>query len=80
MISNADIRKGMLRNMSDLNGMKAESLMNTSPFSLKEKRTVGELMKAIRNCTFPISYLPIIDNENRAKGIVTFVNLIKGEL
>ncbi len=80
LISNADIRKGMLRNLDDLNAMEPLSLMNTDPFCLKEDRTVGELMKSIRKCSFPISYLPIVDNDKRAKGIITFVNLIKGEL
>lgn len=80
LISNADIRKGMLKNMSDLNAMRPEDLLNRNPFNLNELRSVGEMMKAIRNCRFPISYLPIVDKDNRAKGIVTFVNLIKGEL
>ncbi len=80
LISNADIRKGMLRNMADLNAMQANSLINEKPFILDENQTVGEMMQSIRKCSFPISYLPIVDNGNRAKGIVTFVNLIKGEL
>ncbi len=80
LISNADIRKGMLKNLSDLNAMRPEELINRNPFNLNELRSVGEMMKAIRNCKFPISYLPIVDSDHRAKGIVTFVNLIKGEL
>jgi ribulose-phosphate 3-epimerase len=80
LISNADIRKGMLKNLADLNAMKPISLINTDPFCLNQDRTVSELMKSIRKCSFPISYLPIIDNDKRAKGIITFVNLIKGEL
>lgn len=80
LISNADIRKGMLKNLGNLNEMKADSLINAQPFSVKESQNVVEMMKAIRKCTFPISYLPIVDDERKAKGIVTFVNLIKGEL
>lgn len=80
LISNADIRKGMLRNLADLNAMKADSLINAKPFALNENFSVGQMMKEIRRCSFPISYLPIVNDENQAKGIITFVNLIKGEL
>lgn len=80
LISNADIRKGMLDNLENLNAMDPFSLINTEPFCLEEVKTVSQMMKSIRRCSFPISYLPIVDDAHRAKGIVTFVNLIKGEL
>ena len=34
----------------------------------------------IKSKDFPISYLPVVNNENKAVGIITFVNLIKGEV
>lgn len=78
--SNADIRKGLLRNLSDFNAMTPEKLVNRFPLSLNENMTVMEMMKVIRECSFQVTYLPVKDSSNRAKGIVTFVNLIKGEL
>jgi len=80
LTSNADIRKGLLRNLSDFNAMSPEKLVNKTPVSLYEEMTVIEMMKVIRECKFQVTYLPVKDSANRAKGIVTFVNLIKGEL
>lgn len=80
LTSNADIRKGLLRNLTDFNGMTAEKLVNKTPVYLEEEMTVIDMMKVIRECSFQVSYLPVKDSANRAKGIVTFVNLIKGEL
>ena len=42
--------------------------------------TVNEMLQLIKNSKFPISYLPVVSKGGVAKGIVTFVNLIKGEL
>jgi|TARA_R110000737_G_scaffold202403_1_gene221633 ribulose-phosphate 3-epimerase len=78
--SNADVRKGLLRNLSDFNAMSPEKIVNRNPVALNEEMTVVEMMKVIRECSFQVSYLPVKDSNNRAKGIVTFVNLIKGEL
>lgn len=78
--SNADVRKGLLRNLSDFNAMTPEKIVNRNPVALNEDMTVIEMMKVIRECSFQVSYLPVKDSNNRAKGIVTFVNLIKGEL
>jgi ribulose-phosphate 3-epimerase len=78
--SNADIRKGLLRNLTDFNAMSPEKIVNKNPISLHEEMTVVEMMKVIRECPFQVTYLPVKDSDGRAKGIVTFVNLIKGEL
>lgn len=80
LISNADVRKGLLRNLSDFNEMTAANLVNRNPLTIDEDMNVMEMMKVIRTSSFQITYLPVKDSENRAKGIVTFVNLIKGEL
>ena len=80
LVSNADIRRGLLRNLSDFNGMTPINLVNKKPVTLDEEMTVVDMMKVIRNCPFQVTYLPVIDSMGRAKGIVTFVNLIKGEL
>ena len=29
---------------------------------------------------FPINYLPVVDSENKVTGVVSFLNLVKGEL
>lgn len=80
LISNADIRKGFLKNVQDFNRLQVEELINRNPTKLKGTQTVSDMMQIVRESTFPISYLPVVNETNQAVGIVTFVNLIKGEL
>lgn len=80
LISNADIRKGFLNHVQDFNQLKVEELINTNPIKLKGTQTVSDMMQIVREAKFPISYLPVVNDQDEAVGIVTFVNLIKGEL
>lgn len=80
LISNADVRKTLIRNITDLNQINPFELINQHPISIDEEATVQDLFRLIKKCAFPITYIPVIDQHNKAKGIVTFVNLIKGEL
>ncbi len=80
LISNADVRKVMLKNLEDLNAIQANDLINTSPVTLLDTSNVVEMLQLIKKNKFPITYLPIIRKDGNAQGIVTFVNLIKGEL
>jgi pentose-5-phosphate-3-epimerase len=80
LISNADVRKAMLRHLEDLNQMKADECINRSPTTILDSATVLEMLQLIKKSPFPVSYLPVTNRAGEALGIVTFVNLIKGEL
>jgi len=80
LASNADVRKTLLKHLEDLNSIAGEELINQNPTTILEETTVNEMLQLIKKSTFPISYLPVVDQNGFAKGIVTFVNLIKGEL
>ncbi len=80
LLSNADIRKSLLRTKGDFKGESLSQMMNTNPRTIKENQTVNELLQQIKKYAFPITYLPVVDASNKAKGIITFVNLIKGEI
>ncbi|MFM1874452.1 MAG: hypothetical protein RL266_189 [Bacteroidota bacterium] len=79
IISNADVRKGLLRNIDDLNSLQAESLINLNPIVVNEDMTVTELLRFIRHQTIPINFLPVTDSEGNLVGSLTFNDLIKGE-
>jgi ribulose-phosphate 3-epimerase len=80
LISNADVRKGMIRHLDDLNSIHPAELINENPLSLSENQTVITMLEMIKKCSFPIMYFPVLKNNGKAAGIVTFVNLIKAEL
>lgn len=80
LISNADIRKALIAHGADLKQVQLADVINQNPVTIQQNATVNELLELIRSYSFPISYLPVIDETSKAVGIVTFVNLIKGEI
>jgi pentose-5-phosphate-3-epimerase/CBS domain-containing protein len=79
IISNADVRKGLLKNISDLASLQPESLINLAPIVAQNRMTVTELLRFVRNQSIPISFLPVVDSEGKLTGSLTFNDLIKGE-
>lgn len=80
LISSADIRKALLKNLDNLNTLEATQMINANPVTVFEDNTVIEMLQKIKQLTFPVMYLPVINRGNKATGIVNFTNLIKGEL
>jgi pentose-5-phosphate-3-epimerase/CBS domain-containing protein len=80
LISNADVRRTFLSHLGNLESLDPEKFVNLNPTTIMNTATVLEMLQLIKRSTFPIMYLPVVDSEGFAKGIVTFVNLIKGEL
>lgn len=80
LITNADIRKSLLKNIEDLNNIKTSEIINRSPALVYEHFTVTEIIDYVMKKTFPIQFLPVIDNDKKIKGLLRFNNLIKGEL
>ena len=80
IVTNADVRKGLLKHIDDLNAVTVADITNTNPVKANENFSVMELLKFIKQQSFAISYLPVVDDTNKVTGAVTFFNLIKGEL
>jgi ribulose-phosphate 3-epimerase len=80
LISNADVRKALLKHGTETFELPADRYMNAAPVVLPHTATVNDLLKLIKSCPFPILYLPVVNDAGEAQGIVTFVNLIKGEI
>ena len=70
----------MLKHLDDLNILNPNELINKNPKTIQDTANVLEMLELIKQSKFPIMYLPVVDKSGNAKGIVTFVNLIKGEL
>lgn len=80
IVTNADVRKGLLKHVDNLNAVSVEDITNTKPARANENFSVMELLRFIKQQSFAISYLPVVDDNNKVTGAVTFFNLIKGEL
>jgi ribulose-phosphate 3-epimerase len=79
MVSNADLRRGMLKQIDDLNELHPEHLINNAPISVLDSLTVREMLGFIRRQPIPINYLPVVDGKGKLVGSLTFNDLIKGE-
>ncbi len=79
IVSNADVRRGLLRHLDDLNRVNLSDVINAGPVFAREEDTVEDLLNRIKACPFPINYLPVLNLDNRITGALQFNNLIKGE-
>jgi CBS domain-containing protein len=77
--SNADVRKGLLKNLSDLNAVKLEDIINPHPVSISDDATITDMLNLIKSKNFIISFLPVINKSNEPVGGVTFFNMIRSE-
>ncbi|HOY31699.1 MAG TPA: CBS domain-containing protein [Bacteroidales bacterium] len=79
IITNADVRKGLIKNISDLNHIDVSEMINTNPAYIYEDETVAEVLSYIKNLNFPVLFLPVVDGQKRITGAIKFNNLIQGE-
>ena len=80
IVSNADLRRELLRNVDNPANISLERMINTKPISVQENTTVTNMLALLKQFDFPINYLPVEDKNNKIKGVVSFLNLVKGEL
>ncbi|MBI4931753.1 MAG: CBS domain-containing protein [Bacteroidetes bacterium] len=79
LISNADVRKGLIKKISDLNKVEVNDIVNRKPIHVYDDFTITEMIEFIKNTKQNILYLPVVDRNNNLIGAITFTNLIKGE-
>ncbi|MBT29957.1 MAG: hypothetical protein CMO01_09885 [Thalassobius sp.] len=80
IISNADVRRGLIKNIDDISKISIEDMVNSNPVRANENDTVEELLKLIKSKSFPINFLPVVNDADEVCGVITFFNLVKGEL
>ena len=80
IIGNADVRKGLLNHINNLNELNISELINKKPITVKGTYTVHQLLRYIKKQSKTVVYLPVINDNNECLGSINFMNLIKGEL
>lgn len=79
IISNADIRRGLIRNLANLNEITIDDIINRIPAFVYDHDTVSEVLSYVKSLQFPILFLPVVDKNHKICGTIKFNNLIKGE-
>ena len=80
IITNADIRKGLINSIGDLNKIDVKKLINKNPVFAFENNSVTEILNHIKTLDFPILFMPVVNENKKVVGVLKFNNLIKGEL
>ena len=82
IISNADVRRGIIRKLDALAASPQPGItdmVNYKPVVINENATVREMLRLIKSKSFPVTYLPVVNDKQQLTGVITFLNLIKGE-
>jgi pentose-5-phosphate-3-epimerase len=77
--SNADIRRAVLKHPLKLSDVPPHDFINRNPLTVNQNQNISELLKLIKKQTFPVNFLPVVDDEFRLTGYLTFNSLIRGE-
>lgn len=77
VVSNADVRKGLLKNLNDLDATSADTVINNKPISIADSSTVSDIVHLVNELNFIVLFLPIVDQENILKGAVLLNNLTR---
>jgi pentose-5-phosphate-3-epimerase len=80
IVSNADLRREVLRNVDEPNRIDLQAMINRNPISIPSTMTVSAMLMFLKAFEFPVNYLPVVDAHQHVKGVVSFLNLVKGEL
>ena len=77
VITNADIRRGLLKHPGDLNKVYAADLVNAKPVFVHETSSVADMLRLLNELNFIVLFLPVTDQKNILKGAVLLNNLIR---
>ena len=77
VISNADIRRGFLGRLDDLNTVDVKAMINTRPVVIEETQTLTGMLHLLNDLTFIILFLPVVDAGNKLRGAVLLNNLTR---
>ncbi len=80
IVSNADLRRGLLKKFDELAELQLSDIVNPNPVTAKDSDSITEMVRMVKALPFTVLFLPVISDDGELKGAVTFNNLIKGEL
>ena len=77
--SNADLRRGIIKNLNNLQEIEALDVINKTPITINGNASTYEMISLIKQYDFPILFLPVVDENQNLIGAISFNELIKGE-
>lgn len=77
VVSNADVRKGLLRHTGNYNAVTAADVINTNPVFVNETATVAQIIRRVNELSFIVLFLPVVNNNGTLTGAVLLNNLTR---
>ncbi|MBL0308307.1 MAG: CBS domain-containing protein [Bacteroidetes bacterium] len=77
VVSNADIRRGLLSSTSDFNAVNLKEVINRNPIAIREDTTVSGIVRLLNDLNFIVLFLPVVNENGQLKGTVLLNNLIR---
>jgi len=79
IITNADVRRSLLRNYEHLKDIPVRDMINRDPAYVYDYETVTDILNYIKSLDFPVLFMPVLNEKKKLMGAIKFNNLIKGE-
>lgn len=77
--SNADIRRAVLKHRENIHKVPPDGFINRHPLTVNQTENITGLLRLIKRQNFPVNFLPVVDDNGRLTGYLTFNALIRGE-
>lgn len=77
--SHADLRKGLIKNLPNLNATSPGDIINPNCITVQEDHSIAEMLGVIARSKSPLLFVPVLSSDARLSGAVMFNQLIKGE-
>ncbi|MBS1684061.1 MAG: CBS domain-containing protein [Bacteroidetes bacterium] len=78
VVSNADLRRGLIRQLDNLVSVDVREMINTDPIRISGDADLGQMLAMINELNFIILFLPVVDSEGKLLGAVLLNNLTRG--
>jgi len=78
VVSMADIRKSLIKNLNNFKSLIVKDMKNSEPIIINKDDSINKMLKITQSHDFLISFVPVL-NKKELVGSVTFFNLIKSE-
>ena len=78
IISNADLRRGLIRQLDNLVSVDVKEMINNDPVSISDSADLSGMLAMINELNFIILFLPVVNKDNKLQGAVLLNNLTRG--
>lgn len=78
IISNADLRRGLLKQLDHLAEIRVQEMINFNPVSIRESNNLEKLFATLHGLPFIVLFLPVTNESGKLTGAVLLNNLTRG--